>query len=58
MELLKEVCKDLSEIFDELFKECMRGMKTEYKYKEIPMKEKVEFDDQEIGPQYKKKLFI
>lgn len=48
MELLKEVCKDLSEIFDELFKECMRGLKEkEYKYKEIPMKEKVEFDDDE-----------
>ena len=49
MELLKEVCKDLSEILDELFKECMRGMKEkkEYKYKEIPMKEKVEFDDDE-----------
>ena len=48
IELLKEVCKDLSEILDELFKECMRGMKEkEYKYKEIPMKEKVEFDDDE-----------
>ncbi len=47
MKLLREVYKDLSELIEELFEECMKGMKEkkEYVYKEVSLKEKVEFDD-------------
>ncbi len=49
MKLLREVYKDLSELIEELFEECMKGMKekNEYIYKEVSLKEKVEFDDDE-----------
>jgi len=47
MKLLREVYKDLSELIEELFEECMKGMKErrEYVYKEVSIKEKVEFDN-------------
>lgn len=47
MELLREVYKDLSELIEELFEECMKGMKEkrEYVYKEVSIKEKVEFEN-------------
>jgi hypothetical protein len=47
MKLLREVYKDLSELIEELFEECMKGMKEkrEYVYKEVSIKEKVEFEN-------------
>ena len=43
-ELLKEVYNDIYEFFDELFDECLKGL-DEHKYKEVAIKEKIEFDD-------------
>lgn len=45
-QLLKEVCNDIYEFFEELFDECLKGL-DKHKYEEVSIKEKIEFDSDE-----------
>ena len=53
--IVKKVCNDIYEFFDELLDECLKGS-YKHNYKQVAVKEKIEFDDDEIGPPCKKKL--